>query len=158
MKTRILVVDDNPGDVALLRWSLEAAKVDFDLTVIEDGAEALMLAQQRGKYAWADAPDLAILDLNLPRNDGIEILRAMRASGPFADVTVAILSSSTSPRDRERLDEFGIDCYLAKPADLEEFRQIGRTVRALIEEIALRNMRRKSGDRSPCCLPERRIE
>ena len=54
MKTRILVVEDNPGDVALLRWALQAANVDFELTVIEDGGEALMLAQQRGKYAGAD--------------------------------------------------------------------------------------------------------
>ena len=97
-----------------------------------------MLAQQRGKYAGARAPDLAILDLNLPRNDGIEVLQAMRASRLFADVTVAILSSSTSPRERERLDEFGIDRYIAKPADLAEFRQIGYAVRDLIEESRLR--------------------
>ncbi len=138
MKTRILVVEDNPGDVALLRWALQAANVDFELTVIEDGGEALMLAQQRGKYAGATAPDLAILDLNLPRNDGIEVLQAMRASRRFADVRVAILSSSTSPRDRERLDECGIDCYIAKPADLDEFRQVGRAVRDLIEHNRLR--------------------
>jgi CheY-like chemotaxis protein len=138
MKTRILVVEDNPGDVALLRWALEAASVDFELTVIEDGGEALMLAQQRGKYAGAEAPDLAILDLNLPRNDGIEVLQAMRASQPFADVRVAILSSSASPRDRERLEEFGIDRYIAKPADLDEFRQVGRAVRDLIEGSRLR--------------------
>jgi two-component system response regulator len=138
MKTRILVVEDNPGDVALLRWALEAAKVDFELTVIEDGAEAMMLAQQRGKYAGAEVPDLAILDLNLPRNDGIEVLQAMRASRLFADVTVAILSSSASPRERERLDEFGVDRYILKPADLDEFRQIGFAVRDLIEESRLR--------------------
>jgi DNA-binding response OmpR family regulator len=138
MKTRILVVEDNPGDVALLRWALEAANVEFELTVIDDGREALMLAQQRGKYAGAEAPDLAILDLNLPRNDGIEILQAMRASQPFADVTVAILSSSTSPRERARLDALRIGRYIAKPADLEEFRQIGYVVRDLIEESRLR--------------------
>ena len=138
MKTRILVVEDNPGDVALLRWALEAANIDFELTVIEDGAEALMLAQRRGKYAGAEAPDLVILDLNLPRNDGIEVLQAMRGSELFADVTVAILSSSISPRERERLDEFGVDRYIAKPADLDEFRQIGYAVRDLIEESRLR--------------------
>lgn len=138
MITRILVVEDNPGDVALLRWALEAANVEFELTVIEDGGEALMLAQRRGKYADAEAPDLAILDINLPRNNGIEVLQAMRASRRFADVTVAILSSSTSPREREKLDEFGIDRYIAKPADLDEFRQIGHAVRDLIEESRLR--------------------
>jgi two-component system response regulator len=143
MKTRILLVEDNPGDVALVRWALEGANIDFELTVIEDGGEALMLAQQLGKYAGAEAPDLAILDLNLPRNDGIEVLQAMRASRPFADVTVAILSSSTSPRERARLDALRVGRYIAKPSDLDEFRQVGHVLRDLIEED-----RQKAGVRS----------
>jgi len=134
VKIRILVVEDNPADVMLLRWALETAELDFELTVIDDGGDALAFVQQRGEYADAVAPDLAILDLNLPRNDGLEILQAIRASQAFTDLTVAILSSSSSPRERAKIDAFRVGRYIAKPTDLNEFLKIGFIVKDLLEE------------------------
>src|SRR5215469_1050084 len=119
-KLRVLVIEDNPADVELLRWALEGAQVDCDLTVLEDGGEALAFIQQRGKYAGRTPPDLAILDLNLPKYDGIELLEAMRAVADFDSTPVAVLSSSSSPRDRSRMEAYQIVKYITKPPDLDE--------------------------------------
>jgi chemotaxis family two-component system response regulator Rcp1 len=137
-KTKVLVVEDNPGDVELLRWALRRANLDCDLTVIDDGAEAMALVRQRGKYATVTAPDIAILDLNLPKYDGLTILSAMRANIAFAKVPVAVLSASSSPRDRERVEEFHIACFITKPPDLDEFLRIGVMVKELLVENAAR--------------------
>jgi CheY-like chemotaxis protein len=131
---RILVVEDNPMDVDLLRWALETASVPCELTVFEDGGEAIQFAQQKGQYASAKAPDLVILDLNLPRNDGIEVLEAMRANPVFAHVPVMILSSSSSPRERAKLQVFGVGRYVTKPPDLDEYMKLGDVVRRFLQE------------------------
>src|ERR1700726_3759497 len=90
-KRCILLVEDNPGDVQLLRLALKKAEVDCELSVVDDGAEALELVRQHGKYAAFPAPDLLVLDLNIPKYDGVEILAAMRANPAWAHVRVAIL-------------------------------------------------------------------
>ena len=131
---QILVIEDNPADVELLRWALDAAGVKCELTVIEDGGEALAFVRQRGPYQNTQKPDLTILDLNLPKYDGIEILEAIRASEYFADVPVAVLSSSSSPRDRARMEAFSIGRYITKPPDLDEYLQIGSVVKELLYE------------------------
>ena len=131
-RTQVLVVEDNPADVELLRWALDGANVQCDLTVIEDGGEALAFMQQRGKYTGSPRPDLAILDLNLPKYDGLEILEAMRANKAFAGVTVAVLSSSSSPRDRAKMEAFNIGRYITKPPDLDEYLQIGFILKDLL--------------------------
>jgi CheY-like chemotaxis protein len=133
-KCQVLVVEDNPADVELLRWALDSAAVAYDLTVIEDGGEALAFVQQRGKYFASTAPDLAILDLNLPKYDGLEILEAMRASRVFAGVPVAVLSSSSSPRDRAKMEAYNIGRYITKPPDLDEYLRIGLIVKELLAE------------------------
>jgi CheY-like chemotaxis protein len=131
-RTQVLVVEDNPADVELLRWALHGADVQCDLTVIDDGGEALAFVQQRGKYLESHRPDLAILDLNLPKYDGLEILEAMRANAAFAGVTVAVLSSSSSPRDRARMEAFNIARYITKPPDLDEYLRIGFILKELL--------------------------
>ncbi len=131
---RIFLVEDNPGDIHLLRMALRAACLNCELTVVSDGREALDFVQQRGKYASTAAPDLAILDLNLPKNDGLEILEAMRANAAFLKVPVAVLSSSSSPRERGRVERFGIARFLAKPPDLDEYLKIGTTIKELLAE------------------------
>jgi CheY-like chemotaxis protein len=133
-KSQVLVVEDNPADVELLRWALDSAEVEYDLTVIDDGGEALAFVQQRGKYFASTAPDLAILDLNLPKYDGMEILEAMRASRIFAGVPVAVLSSSSSPRDRAKMEAYNIGRYITKPPDLDEYLRIGLIVKELLAE------------------------
>jgi CheY-like chemotaxis protein len=133
-KARVLVVEDNPADVELLRYALVSAGVDCELTVIDNGGDALAFFAQRGDYANSTPPDLAILDLNLPRYDGIEILEAMRANGKFSNVAVAVLTSSSSPRDRARIEAFHIARYIIKPPDLDEYMRIGLIVREILGE------------------------
>jgi CheY-like chemotaxis protein len=129
----ILVVEDNASDVDLLRLALEKEGIKYELTVIDDGGEALDLVRQRGKYSHAARPDLMLLDLSLPKNDGAEILEALRANPAFAGLKVAVLSSSSSPRDRARLERFGISRFVTKPADLDEYLKIGEIVRQLLQ-------------------------
>jgi CheY-like chemotaxis protein len=132
LKTHILVVEDNPGDVDLLRRALQAAQLECELTVIEDGAEALALARETGKYANTAPPDLAILDWNLPKHGGNEILAALRANPNFAELPVLILSSSSSPRERAQMETCRIGRFVAKPLDLDEFLRIGLIVKEML--------------------------
>lgn len=131
-KAHILVVEDNPGDVDLLRMALEAAEVDCRLTVIEDGGDAMAFLLGEGQYVDAPVPDLAILDLNVPKSDGLEIVEAMRAAPRSANVRVAVLSSSSSPRERARIDAFGVALYITKPSDLDEYLKIGSILKAVL--------------------------
>jgi CheY-like chemotaxis protein len=131
---RLLLVEDNPADVELFRYALDCAKVSCDLTVIDNGGEALAFVQQRGRYLNAPAPDLAVLDLNLPRYDGMEILAAMRANRAFAEVSVAVMSSSSRPVDRAKIEAFGIDRYITKPPDLDGYLGIGLIVKQLLDD------------------------
>ena len=137
-KVRILVVEDNPADVELLRWALECAALDYELTVIGDGTAALEFAQQQGKYADAPIPDLALLDLNLPRHSGLEVLQALRANRAFAKMPVAIVSSSTLSRERKNLEPYGVGRFITKPSELDEFLRIGLSVKELLVETKLR--------------------
>src|SRR6185312_3511544 len=131
-KVHILLIEDNPGDVALIRMALRNAGLDCDLTVIDEGGDAMAFVQQQGKYGASRAPDLAILDLNLPKNDGLEILAAMRENQAFVEVPVAVLSSSSWPRDRTKLEVFNIARYITKPPDLDEFMRIGLILKELL--------------------------
>jgi CheY-like chemotaxis protein len=131
---RILLVEDNPGDIQLLKMALAAAQVDCQLTVVSDGREALDFVAQRGKYSDTTPPHLAILDLNLPKNDGLEILEAMRENEAFREVPVAVLSSSSSPRERARVERFRIGRFIAKPPDLDEYLKIGLIIKGLLAE------------------------
>jgi CheY-like chemotaxis protein len=131
---QVVVVEDNPADVDLLKYALESAEVDCSLTVFDKGADARAYFQRQEKYGSTLAPDLAILDLNLPQYDGIEILEAMRANPAFAELPVAILSSSSSPRDRARIEAYRVSRYITKPPDLDEYLRIGFTVKQLLDE------------------------
>jgi two-component system, chemotaxis family, response regulator Rcp1 len=128
-RTRIVVIEDNPADVELLRLALAEADFNCELNVIEDGAEALSFFREEALGSGAWRPDMVVLDLNLPKYDGLEILEAVRANGNFSDLPIAVLSSSSSPRERARLEAFGGVLHLAKPADLEKYLAIGPTLR-----------------------------
>ncbi len=133
---RLLLIEDNPADVELLRYVLENAEVRCELTVIDDGGEALAFVQQRGKYAGTPLPHLAIVDLNLPRYDGIEILEAMRGNRAFANVPVVVMSSSSSPRDRAKIEDSHIGRYITKPPDLDGYLRVGEMVKQLLDEAS----------------------
>lgn len=126
---RILLVEDNAADVYLFKKALEEAQLQFELMVIQDGGEALAFVWREGKYAERAVPDLAVLDLNLPKDSGIQILRAIRESGDLKEVRVAIVSSSAAPQDLAKTQGLGIELYITKPPDLEDFLQIGHILK-----------------------------
>jgi CheY-like chemotaxis protein len=136
-RKRILVIEDNPADIELLQLALDDARLQYVLIVIDDGAEALRFFRQEGKYANSAVPDLAILDLNLPKHDGIEIMAAVRANSAFAELPVAVLSSSSSPRDRSKLLSFGRVRYFTKPTDLEQYGELAQTIRGLLDPTSV---------------------
>ena len=128
---RLLVIEDNPADVHLLRRALATAGLDCHLTVIDDGADAITYIRNDQSTG---TPDLAIVDLNLPKHGGLEIIEQMHASPRFAGVPVVILSSSSSQRDRSQIEKFRVKRYIVKPAGLDEFMAIGWQIRELLAD------------------------
>jgi DNA-binding response OmpR family regulator len=133
-KPHILVIEDNPSDVALLRYALAGAGLDCQLTIIDDGGDALALFRREEAPAGRPVPDLAIVDLNLPKHGGLEILEQMRANRTFAQVPLVVLSSSTSSHERAKIEKFGIRRQIVKPVELQEFLKIGWIIKELLLE------------------------
>jgi two-component system response regulator len=120
----ILLVEDNPDDVELTRIAFEEAKVANLLQVVNDGAEALDYLFARGKHAGRDPanlPSLVLLDLNLPRVDGREVLQAIREDPRTRSLPVVVLTTSTEPFDLESAYALGVNSYIQKPVDFERF-------------------------------------
>lgn len=135
----IFLVEDNPADVQLFRMALQHAGLECDLVLFEDGAEIIDCIRQADGKLSPSRPGLIILDLNLPKNDGLEILQILRDAPAFANVPVAVLSSSSSARERSQLSGFRICEFIAKPPDLEEYLDIGNTIRRLLETYSYRS-------------------
>jgi len=129
----ILMLEDNAADVYLFRKALEDANVNFELTVFKDGGRALEFVR-REESLGERAPDLAVLDVNVPKNDGLEVLDAMRKNRRFDSVPVVITSSSPSPPPYSTAAQFENVRYIRKPADLEEFLQIGVILRDILRD------------------------
>ena len=117
----ILLVEDNPGDVRLTIEALREGKVHNNLNVAEDGEEALAFLRREGSYARAPRPDLILLDLNLPRKDGREVLAEIKADPRLKTIPVVILTTSKADQDIVRSYELNANCYVTKPVDLEQF-------------------------------------
>jgi len=141
----ILLVEDNAADVYLFRKALEEADVNFELTVIADGAEALEFVRREAKFAERPIPHLALVDLNLPKHDGIELLEAIRQNQDFSDVAVVVISSSASPRERAQVERHRIERFIRKPPALEDFLKIGQ----IVKEILLKNKSAESSAATP---------
>jgi CheY-like chemotaxis protein len=133
-KPRLLMIEDNQGDVDLFRWALEDAGVNSELSVIDDGGEALEFVRHESASTGASIPDLVILDLNLPKASGREILAAMRGTPVFANVPVVIWTSSNARLDRTQLDALRIKRYIVKPPELSELIKVGVLIREVLEE------------------------
>jgi chemotaxis family two-component system response regulator Rcp1 len=128
---RILIVEDNLGDVFLVEEALKEAGVRFELVHITDGDQALDYLRKLAVSETTTTPDLVFLDLNLPKRDGWEVLEQLRAAPGQRDVPVVIFSSSNSPNDVVRAERLGAAKYIRKPSTLDEFLAIGQTVKAL---------------------------
>ena len=125
----ILLAEDNPADVYLIREALKEHGVVCSVRTAADGKDVLNLLASTDPSA---TPDLIILDLNLPRHDGIEILQKVRSSQTTANVPVVVLTSSDSPRDRLTANELGATKYVRKPSNLEQFLELGALFKELL--------------------------
>jgi chemotaxis family two-component system response regulator Rcp1 len=130
--TEILLAEDNPADVYLIREALREHGVDARVQVASDGREVLQLIFPEKANVAEPRLDLIILDLNLPRHDGIEILERLRGSAQLAGVPVVVLTSSDSPRDQKVANQLGATCYLRKPSSLEQFLALGEVLKKLL--------------------------
>lgn len=117
----LLIVDDNPADVALAREALKTCAYKGTINSVGDGVEALAFLGRRGTFSDVPRPDLVLLDLNLPKRDGLAVLTAMKASPDLRRIPVVIFSTSQLERDIARSYELGANCYVGKPGNLTEF-------------------------------------
>ena len=139
MTGEILLAEDNPADVYLIRRALRDHGVDRTIRVSGDGKDTLQILSREGAYQERESLDLIILDLNLPRYDGIEILERLRAAEEFDRVPVVVLTSSDSPRDRQSANRLGATLYLRKPTSLEQFLAMGQLFKGLLEQPAAKS-------------------
>jgi len=117
----ILLVEDNPGDARLTREALKEGKVLNNLQVTQDGVEALAYLRRQGKYANQIRPDIILLDLNLPKKDGREVLAEIKADPNLRRIPVVILTTSKSEEDIIKSYDLHANCYITKPVDLDQF-------------------------------------
>jgi len=117
----ILLVEDNPGDVRLIQEALQDGKLLNRIATVSDGQKALAYLRKQGGYAQATRPDLILLDLNIPRKDGREVLAEIKADVHLRSIPVVIVTSSQAEEDILRSYNTHANCYVAKPVDLEKF-------------------------------------
>jgi two-component system, chemotaxis family, response regulator Rcp1 len=124
----ILMVDDNPADIDLTSEVLAQSEKHFHVNAVNDGVEAISFLRRQGKYAQAPVPDLVVLDLNLPRKDGCEVLSNIKADPSLAKIPVVIFTTSQASSDISRSYKLGANCYLKKPGNLPEFIAVVRSM------------------------------
>jgi chemotaxis family two-component system response regulator Rcp1 len=125
---QILLVEDSPTDQLLAREAFAVAALRNDLHVVADGVEAMAYLRAQGKYEEAVRPDLILLDLNLPRKDGCEVLAEIKGSDSLKRIPVVVLTTSESSADISRAYELHANCYVSKPVDFGDFK---RTIQAI---------------------------
>ncbi|MGX6602937.1 response regulator [Micromonosporaceae bacterium Da 78-11] len=124
----VLLVEDDPGDVLMTQEAFEEHKVRNNLTVVSDGAEALSYLRREGQYKDAVRPDLILLDLNLPRRDGREVLAEIKKDDVLGRIPVVVLTTSSADEDILRSYQLHANAYVTKPVDFERFIQVIRQI------------------------------
>lgn len=124
----ILLVEDNPGDVRLTMEALREGKVRNHLHVARDGVEALAFLRREGEFAASPRPDFILLDLNLPRMDGREVLQVVKADPSLRFIPVVVLTSSQAEKDILQAYDLHANCYVTKPVDFEQFIHVVRSI------------------------------
>jgi chemotaxis family two-component system response regulator Rcp1 len=124
----ILLVEDNPGDARLAKESLKDSKIRNDLEIVGDGEEAMEFLKKKGKYADKSSPDLILLDLNLPKKDGMEVLKEIKEHEVFKKIPVVILTMSKSEEDILKTYNLHANCFITKPIDLDQFIKVVRSI------------------------------
>lgn len=124
----VLLVEDNPGDVRLTREAFKDGRVLVNITVAADGVEALEVLRHEGKFTEAAKPDLIVLDLNLPRKSGREVLEEIKADDELKRIPVIVMTTSKAEQDIHRAYNLNANCYVTKPVDLDEFLNVVRSI------------------------------
>jgi CheY-like chemotaxis protein len=124
----ILLVEDNPGDVELTANALRAGKICNRMNVVEDGESAMAFLRKQGDYASAPCPDVVLLDLNLPRKDGREVLAEIKSDPGLKKIPVIILTTSQAEEDILRAYNLAANCYITKPVDLDQFTKVVQAI------------------------------
>lgn len=124
----VLLVEDSPGDVMLVREAMSSLSVPSHLHVVGNGSEALKFLDGEGEYVGCPQPDMILLDLNLPVMDGREALRHIKQHPQWKKIPVAVLSTSDSEADINASYELSANCYIVKPMDMDSFRNVIRTI------------------------------
>jgi len=128
-------VEDSKADLFLIREAIAAAKVDAAVVVVNDGHQATEFVDQADRGEGAPCPDLILLDLNLPKKDGIEVLRHIRDSAVCKNALVLVVTSSDSASDREAVKALGFNGYFRKPSVYAEFMKLGPMIRELLKGV-----------------------
>jgi CheY-like chemotaxis protein len=124
----ILLVEDNPGDARLTLEAFKEGKVSNNFTVMGDGVEALAYLRRQGRYANSAQPDLILLDLNLPKKDGREVLAEIKADERLMKIPVIVLTTSAAEEDIARAYTRHANCYITKPVDLDQFLRVVQSI------------------------------
>jgi len=124
----ILLVEDNPGDANLTKKALADSKVHNNMYVAEDGEEALAFLRQEGDFSDARRPDLILLDLNLPKTSGHEVLQEIKDDETLSTIPVVVLSSSSAEEDIIKTYKLHASCYVSKPVDLTQFMKVVKSI------------------------------
>ena len=125
---QILLVEDSPSDAKLTISALKLAKVANELHHVDDGVEAMEFLKRRGKYEKSPRPDLILLDLNLPRKDGREVLEEMKENADFSSIPVIVLTTSSAEQDILRSYQLHCNCYVTKPVNFDRFLECVRSI------------------------------
>ena len=133
----ILLVEDNAGDVRLTREALREADVSVELTAVPDGEQALAFLRGEDAHAGAARPDLILLDLNLPKKNGLEVLEEIKRDPELRRTPVIMLTTSSSARDIAACYDRGVNCYVVKPLDLDDFTRLVQAINSFWFEVAV---------------------
>ncbi len=124
----VLLVEDNPGDIRLTKEAMKEAKIINNLNVVEDGVEALDYLRKKGKFKGANRPDLILLDLNLPKKNGREVLAEIKQDINLKQIPVVILTVSKAEEDIIKTYELHANCFITKPVDMDQFIKVVKSI------------------------------
>lgn len=135
--TNILLIEDNPGDVRLTQEAFREGKISVNLSVVMDGVEAINYLRKKGQYETEITPDLILLDLNLPKKDGREVLEEIKQDKELKRIPVVVLTTSNSEQDIMRSYNLHANCYINKPVDFDQFFDVIKKIEDFWLSIAI---------------------
>ena len=127
-KPRVLLVEDNPGDIRLTQEALKESTIEIALDVVSDGEQAIDFLMRRNKFSEAARPHVILLDLNLPKKNGIEVLKEIKAHDSLKKIPVIVLTTSDADHDIAKAYSFHANCYILKPVDFDDFSKVIRLI------------------------------